>query len=138
MPAAAGGIPGGTALRHAAVFDMTKVVDVLVAAGAGVILVGIADDKSPVRLLAVGVEVDDAFQDVDDPYGWPAASYSSAGRAVAGRHTADVGSLTADERASSCSAAAALCAATLSICLNREGTATRQAIEPTAVHRAGE
>lgn len=30
----AGGVPGGTALRHAAVFGMTEVVDVLVAAGA--------------------------------------------------------------------------------------------------------
>jgi len=30
----AGGVPGGTALRHAAVFDMTDVVDVLLAAGA--------------------------------------------------------------------------------------------------------
>ncbi len=30
----AGGVPGGTALRHAAVFGMTDVVDVLVAAGA--------------------------------------------------------------------------------------------------------
>jgi uncharacterized protein len=29
-----GGVPGGTALRHAAVFGMTEVVDVLVAAGA--------------------------------------------------------------------------------------------------------
>jgi ankyrin repeat protein len=32
--ATAGGVPGGTALRHAAVFGMTDVVDVLVAAGA--------------------------------------------------------------------------------------------------------
>jgi ankyrin repeat protein len=31
-----GGVPGGTALRHAAVFGMTDVVDVLVAAGATV------------------------------------------------------------------------------------------------------
>jgi uncharacterized protein len=30
----AGGVPGGTALLHAAVFGMTEVVDVLVAAGA--------------------------------------------------------------------------------------------------------
>jgi len=30
----AGGVPGGTALRHAAVFGMTEVVDVLLAAGA--------------------------------------------------------------------------------------------------------
>ncbi len=30
----AGGVPGGTALRHAAVFDMTGVVDILLAAGA--------------------------------------------------------------------------------------------------------
>lgn len=30
----AGGVPGGTALRHAAVFGMTEVIDVLVAAGA--------------------------------------------------------------------------------------------------------
>ncbi|AIY18856.1 ankyrin repeat domain-containing protein [Pimelobacter simplex] len=30
----AGGVPGGTALRHAAVFEMTAVADVLVAAGA--------------------------------------------------------------------------------------------------------
>ncbi|MGC7101619.1 hypothetical protein ACPZ19_43680 [Amycolatopsis lurida] len=30
----AGGVPGGTALRHAAVFGMTDVVDPLVAAGA--------------------------------------------------------------------------------------------------------
>ncbi|MDQ6840521.1 MAG: ankyrin repeat domain-containing protein [Actinomycetota bacterium] len=32
--ACAGGVPGGNALRHAAVFDMTDVVEVLVAAGA--------------------------------------------------------------------------------------------------------
>lgn len=32
--ATAGGVPGGTALRHAAVFGMTHVVDILVAAGA--------------------------------------------------------------------------------------------------------
>jgi len=32
--ATAGGVPGGTALRHAAVFGMTDVVDVLLAAGA--------------------------------------------------------------------------------------------------------
>jgi ankyrin repeat protein len=32
--AAAGGVPGGTALRHAAVFGMTEVVEVLLAAGA--------------------------------------------------------------------------------------------------------
>lgn len=31
---AAGGVPGGTALRHAAVFGITQVVDILVAAGA--------------------------------------------------------------------------------------------------------
>jgi len=30
----AGGVPGGTALRHAVVFDMTEVVEVLLAAGA--------------------------------------------------------------------------------------------------------
>jgi hypothetical protein len=29
-------VPGGTALTHAAVFGMTDVVDVLVAAGAGI------------------------------------------------------------------------------------------------------
>ncbi|MCP3805076.1 ankyrin repeat domain-containing protein [Allokutzneria sp. A3M-2-11 16] len=33
----AGGVPGGTALRHAAVFGMTEVVDVLIAAGARVL-----------------------------------------------------------------------------------------------------
>lgn len=32
--ATAGGVPGGTALRHAAVFDMSDVVEVLLAAGA--------------------------------------------------------------------------------------------------------
>jgi hypothetical protein len=30
-----GGVPSGTALQHAAVFGMTEVVDVLVAAGRG-------------------------------------------------------------------------------------------------------
>lgn len=36
----AGGVPGGTALRHAAVFGMTEVVDVLVAAGARISHIG--------------------------------------------------------------------------------------------------
>jgi uncharacterized protein len=45
----AGGVPGGTALLHAAVFGMTAVVDVLVAAGAHVpdlVLAAAADDVS--------------------------------------------------------------------------------------------
>lgn len=36
----AGGVPGGTALRHAAVFGMTTVIDILIAAGARVQSIG--------------------------------------------------------------------------------------------------
>jgi ankyrin repeat protein len=45
----AGGVPGGTALLHAAVFGMTDVVDVLVAAGARVESVEVAAAAGDIR-----------------------------------------------------------------------------------------